>query len=72
MAMMAWEGLSWPLTACEKFIFLVDDTERKTLVDGKDEDCIVGLDHSWLGKWMIGKEVTPVDGKDKDFLEVEE
>ena len=31
-----------------------------------------GIEHNWQGKWMIGKEVTPVDGKDNDSLGLEE
>ena len=27
---------------------------------------------NWKGEWMIGKEETPVNGKDKDFLGLEE
>ena len=42
--------------------------------DGERSDSCGGwrIEHNWQGKWMIGKEVPPVDGKDKDFLGLEE
>ena len=30
------------------------------------------MEHNWQGELMIGKEETPVNGKDKDFLGLEE
>ena len=56
MALMAPDLVSWPFTACEKFILNVDEQ----------------FYNIWMEKSLEGemeeKEETPVDGKDMDLF----